>query len=87
MVVYSEFGRRVAENGSRGTDHGSGAPVFLWGGGLKGGVLGDRPDLSALDDGDVRATLDFRRVLAQALKHLQHPEPASVLGQGVVPLV
>jgi uncharacterized protein (DUF1501 family) len=86
VIVYSEFGRRVAENGSLGTDHGSGAPVFLWGGGLKGRVIGERPDLVDLDDGDVRATLDFRRVLAQGLAHLGHEEPARVLGAGIVPL-
>jgi uncharacterized protein (DUF1501 family) len=86
VVVYSEFGRRVAENGSRGTDHGSGAPVFLAGGGLEGGLVGSRPDLSDLDDGDVRATIDFRRVLAQGLKHVGHPDPARVLGAGITPL-
>ncbi len=76
VVVYSEFGRRVAENGGRGTDHGSAGPVLLCGGGLKTGVFGERPDLSRLDDGDIRATTDFRRVLATALRHLGHPNPA-----------
>jgi uncharacterized protein (DUF1501 family) len=86
VVVYSEFGRRVAENGSAGTDHGSGAPAFLLMGGVRGGIIGAPPELGDLDDGDVRATVDFRRVLAQALKHLGHAEPARVLGAGIVPL-
>jgi uncharacterized protein (DUF1501 family) len=87
VVVYSEFGRRVAENGSRGTDHGSGAPVLLFGGGLTGRVIGENPDLAHLDDGDVRATTDFRRVLALGLKHLGHPDPAEVFGAGITPIV
>lgn len=87
VVVYSEFGRRVRENASRGTDHGSGGPAFLLGGGLDGGIVGNAPDLSDLDHGDVRATTDFRRVLAQALKHLRHPDPARVLGEFGVPLI
>ncbi len=76
VVVYSEFGRRVAENGGRGTDHGSAGPVLLCGGGLPAGVFGERPDLGRLDDGDIRATTDFRRIPATALRHLGHPKPA-----------
>jgi uncharacterized protein (DUF1501 family) len=87
VVVYSEFGRRVAENGSRGTDHGSAGPALLMGGGVAPGVFGDRPDLASLDDGDVRATTDFRRVIATALAHLGHPRPADVLGPEGAPLV
>jgi uncharacterized protein (DUF1501 family) len=58
--VHSEFGRRVEENASRGTDHGAAAPVFLVGGALTRGVFGTAPDLGALVDGDVPATTDFR---------------------------
>ncbi|MEL6432025.1 MAG: DUF1501 domain-containing protein [Planctomycetota bacterium] len=63
--VFSEFGRRARENGSRGTDHGKGAPVLLLGGALPGGQLGRVPDLAHLDDGDVPVDVDFRGVYRQ----------------------
>jgi len=59
VVVHSEFGRRAAENQSRGTDHGNGAPVLLLGGALGGGLYGTAPDLEQLVDGDVPATTDL----------------------------
>jgi uncharacterized protein (DUF1501 family) len=62
--VHSEFGRRVEENASRGTDHGAAAPVFLVGGALARGLHGTPPDLDALVDGDVPATTDFRALYA-----------------------
>ena len=86
VMVYSEFGRRVAENGSAGTDHGAAAPVFFLGSDLPGGVHGKNPDLTNLIDGDVRATIDFRRPLAQCLKHLAHETPADILGSNGLPL-
>lgn len=58
--VHSEFGRRVEENASRGTDHGAAAPVFLVGGAFARGLHGTAPDLERLVDGDVPATTDFR---------------------------
>ena len=67
-LVHSEFGRRVEENASRGTDHGAGAPAFLLGGGLARGVFGTAPRLDALVDGDIPATTDFR-ALYTALEH------------------
>ena len=63
VMVFSEFGRRVAENANGGTDHGTAGPIFIAGGGVKGGLYGQSPDLLALDDGNLRYTLDFRRVL------------------------
>ncbi len=66
-VVFSEFGRRVKENASSGTDHGAAGPVLLLGGGVRGGVHGAPPDLAHLDDGDVVMDTDFRRVYATAL--------------------
>lgn len=66
-LVHSEFGRRVAENASQGTDHGAAGPAFVIGGGTRGGVLGEAPDLGRLDDGDVVATMDFRRLYADML--------------------
>lgn len=61
-VVFSEFGRRVQENGSRGTDHGHGGPVFVLGPRVVAGGHGSPPDLARLVDGDVPATTDFRGV-------------------------
>ena len=67
-MTFSEFGRRVAENGSRGTDHGEAAPMFLIGGGLKGGVYGKHPSLDSLDNGDAKFTVDFRSVYATVIE-------------------
>jgi uncharacterized protein (DUF1501 family) len=60
VMTYSEFGRRVAENGSGGTDHGTAAPHLLWGGQVKGGIYGQAPSLTNLDAGDLRFTTDYR---------------------------
>ena len=74
VMTYSEFGRRVKENGSRGTDHGTAAPVFVMGGRVRGGHLGQTPSLSALDGGDLRYTVDFRRIYKTLLtRHLGLP--------------
>jgi uncharacterized protein (DUF1501 family) len=67
-MTFSEFGRRLAENGSRGTDHGEAAPMFLVGGGLKGGVYGRHPSLDRLDNGDATFTMDFRNVYATVIE-------------------
>lgn len=61
-LVFSEFGRRVAENGSRGTDHGAAGPVLVVGRGVRGGTFGAPPDLGGLVDGDVPFDVDFRSV-------------------------
>lgn len=60
VSTYSEFGRRVAENGSRGTDHGTAAPHFWMGGRVQGGLYGAQPSLTDLDDGDLQHAVDFR---------------------------
>jgi len=67
VMVWSEFGRRVKENGSKGTDHGAAAPVLLLGKSVRGGLHGEAPRLDALDDGDLRFTTDFRRIYATLL--------------------
>ena len=67
LMTFSEFGRRVAENGSQGTDHGAGQPMFIMGGHIKGGIYGGHPDLNNLLDGDVRPMYDFRQVYATLL--------------------
>jgi uncharacterized protein (DUF1501 family) len=64
VMTYSEFGRRVRQNASAGTDHGTAAPLFVMGGGVKGGLHGAYPSLTDLQDGDLRHTVDFRAVFA-----------------------
>jgi uncharacterized protein (DUF1501 family) len=68
VLVFSEFGRRVAENGSFGTDHGTAGPVFLAGAAVRGGLVGETPGLLDLQDGDLKVGLDFRRVYATVLR-------------------
>jgi uncharacterized protein (DUF1501 family) len=67
VLAFSEFGRRVAENDSKGTDHGAAGPVFVAGTPIKAGLYGDRDDLSKLVDGDVPMQVDFRRLYATLL--------------------
>lgn len=62
VMVFSEFGRRVQENASAGTDHGAAAPVLLLGGTVPPGLYGSRPDLEQLDRGDVAVTQDLREI-------------------------
>jgi uncharacterized protein (DUF1501 family) len=68
VLIFSEFGRRVAENGSAGTDHGTAAPVFLAGPSVQTRLVGETPSLTDLVDGDLRTTIDFRRVYATILE-------------------
>ncbi|MEY3025242.1 MAG: hypothetical protein RL136_1790 [Planctomycetota bacterium] len=67
-MVFSEFGRRVKQNASGGTDHGTAAPMFLIGPHVRSGVLGTHPSLTDLDAGDLRHTVDFRSVYAAVLE-------------------
>ena len=69
VMTFSEFGRRVAENASSGTDHGTAAPLFVAGPTVRGGFYGDQPSLTDLDDGDLKFTTDFRSVYATVLAH------------------
>jgi uncharacterized protein (DUF1501 family) len=66
VLCFSEFGRRAAENGS-GTDHGTAGPVFLAGPGVRAGLVGEAPRLLDLQDGDLKMSVDFRRVYASVL--------------------
>ncbi|WP_034338461.1 DUF1501 domain-containing protein [Deinococcus misasensis] len=81
VLAFSEFGRRVHENNSAGTDHGKGGVMFAFGKGVKGGIHGESPDLENLDDGDVRYKVDFRGVYARTLKNWLNLNPAEVLGK------
>lgn len=79
-LVFSEFGRRLAENGGCGTDHGTAGPVFIIGGSVRGGIYGDDVDLANLDDGDLRYNLDFRMIYATILDRWLGADSAEVLG-------
>src|SRR5205823_3393040 len=68
VLCFSEFGRRVQENSSHGTDHGTAGPVFLVGPGVQAGLVGEAPRLLELEDGDLKTTTDFRRVYASVLE-------------------
>jgi uncharacterized protein (DUF1501 family) len=67
LATYSEFGRRVKENGSLGTDHGAASQMFVVSPG-KGGIYGAHPSLTDLDDGDLKFHTDFRQVYATLLE-------------------
>ena len=66
-MAYSEFGRRVKANASQGTDHGTAGPVFLVGDRVRPGFHSDEPSLTDLDNGDLKATTDFRAVYGEVL--------------------
>ncbi|TNC19959.1 DUF1501 domain-containing protein [Amycolatopsis alkalitolerans] len=80
VLVYSEFGRRVAANASDGTDHGTAGPVFLAGNGVRGGFYGAQPSLTDLDHGDLKESTDFRAVYATVLERVLGTDPGRVLG-------
>lgn len=81
LATWSEFGRRVAENGSQGTDHGSAAPMLVIGGRVAGGLHGAAPSLTDLDDGNLRHTVDFRSVYQALIGDWLGADARSVLGQ------
>jgi len=79
VMAFSEFGRRVQENGSAGTDHGKAGPVFLAGEPVRGGLFGEHPSLTDLDQGDLRFGVDFRQAYASVI-HWLGGDPDAVLG-------
>ena len=70
LMTFSEFGRRVQENGSRGTDHGAASCLFVAGPSVKGGVVGKHPSLADLDADDLKFHTDFRRRLRDPARRL-----------------
>src|SRR5262249_3487750 len=80
LMTFSEFGRRVDENGSRGTDHGAASCLFVAGPSVKGGVVGKHPSLKDLDVGDLKYHTDFRRVYATQLDGWLGCDSKTVLG-------
>jgi uncharacterized protein (DUF1501 family) len=79
-MVFSEFGRRVAQNGSGGTDHGCAAPMYFVGDMIKPGLLGDHPSLTDLDQGDLKYNVDFRSIYAGVLEDWMKAPSAKILG-------
>lgn len=80
VLVFSEFGRRVAENANGGTDHGTAAPVFLLGKPVQGGLAGQPTRLDQLHEGDPAHTIDFRQVYATLLDRWLGIPPEPILG-------
>ncbi|MEJ7588468.1 MAG: DUF1501 domain-containing protein [Ferruginibacter sp.] len=81
MMTFSEFGRRVTQNASGGTDHGTANNMFFIGGGLKEkGLLNEMPDLSDLDNGDLKHQVDFKDVYATVLNKWLKADDKLILG-------
>jgi uncharacterized protein (DUF1501 family) len=85
-MTYSEFGRRVKENRSLGTDHGQAAPMLVMGGSLKGGLHGKHPSLTDLEQGDLKHHTDFRQVYATILERWLKVDSKAVLGKAYAPV-
>ena len=81
LMTFSEFGRRVRENGSKGTDHGAGSNMFVIGPKVQGGVVGEHPSLKNLSLGDLKYHTDFRRVYATLLDGWLGCDSRRVLGE------
>jgi uncharacterized protein (DUF1501 family) len=87
IMIFTEFGRRVEENGSLGTDHGTATPMFVVGKGVKGGFYGRHPSLTDLDDGNMKMTTDFRSVYATMIEEwLGYDDTPAILKGAFRPL-
>lgn len=86
LMTFSEFGRRVQQNASNGTDHGTAEPLFMVGGGVQGGLHGAYPSLSDLDRGDLKYTTDFRSVYSSVLQGWMGTAPEQIL-RGAYPML
>jgi uncharacterized protein (DUF1501 family) len=80
VMTFSEFGRRVAQNNGNGTDHGTAAPQFIIGSSVKGGIYGDYPSLTDLDNGDLKYKVDFRNVYGTVLDRWLKADSRQILG-------
>ncbi|MFT7639641.1 MAG: hypothetical protein ACI9G1_001378 [Pirellulaceae bacterium] len=81
VMAFSEFGRRVEENASNGTDHGTAGPVFLAGSQVKPGLIGELPNLNNLKNGDLEHHTDFRQVYACVLENWLKTDSQEIIGQ------
>ncbi len=88
ILTFSEFGRRVSQNANGGTDHGAAAPLYVMGGGVKGGLYGKYPSLNPKDlhDGDLIHQVDFREVYAGILEKCLKVKSQTILGREFTPL-
>ena len=80
-LAFSEFGRRVQQNASNGTDHGTAAPLYLFGPAVRSGLLGTHPSLTNLDKGDLIYNIDFRSIYAALLDNWMKIDSEKVLGR------
>lgn len=86
ILTFSEFGRRIKENGSKGTDHGTANNVFVMGGTSTGGVFNEPVDLSRELNNDLIHSVDFRQVYATVLNNWFQADPSKILGGNYVPM-
>src|SRR5437879_12927234 len=87
IMAFSEFGRRVKQNGSGGTDHGTAEPMFIIGNKVQGGMYGTYPSLSDLDsNGDLKFNADFRSVYAGILRDVVGADPGPILACNYSPI-
>jgi len=89
VMSFSEFGRRVVQNASNGTDHGAAAPMFVMGSSIRQGLVGQHPSLGDLDQGDLKYLIDFRSVYATILQNWLQTPSKPILGDQfpLLPLV
>jgi uncharacterized protein (DUF1501 family) len=86
-MTFSEFGRRVTQNSSNGTDHGTAMPVFITGGSVHGGIFGDHPSLTDLDrNGNLKFVTDFRAVYSTVIARWLGRNPSDVIDGDFAPL-
>ncbi len=87
MMVFTEFGRRVNDNASGGTDHGTASPMYILGNPVNGGLYGEHPSLTDLDRGNLKMTRDFRSVYATMMKDWMGIEDTNTILKGDYPTV
>ena len=88
VLTFSEFGRRVEENASAGTDHGTAGNVFLFGKNLKKkGIINQAPNLENLDNGDLKYSVDFRSIYKNILENWLNADANKIITGDVSPLI
>ncbi len=87
MMVFTEFGRRVNDNASGGTDHGTASPMYILGNPVNGGLYGKHPSLTDLDNGNLKMTRDFRSVYATMMKDWMGFDDTNTILKGDYPTV
>lgn len=85
LLTFSDFGRQVGENRDGGTDHGDASVLFVMGGGMRPGLLGQPADLGRVHDGGLEASVDFRQVYASVLRDWLKVDPYRILGERIEP--